>query len=184
MLPNRVFPFIVLGLLPLVLWAETRWLDPADVRIDDGDTLEVRSAGNWQKIQLQGIDAPEDRVNPKFKVDLERTGLQEETLRSLGVMAGNHLRDLVRRSGGIELHYEAGDIDRYGRQLAMVLDATGASINRAMVADGFAIVTLVKEDAVTAQWRSEQDAAWKGKRGLWGLLREPAMRWANLPAAE
>ncbi len=183
MMPNHLFPLLALILVSTATQAETRWIESADMRIEDGDTLEVRSAGNWDKFQLYGIDAPENRENPKFKVDLQRTGLQHETLLSLGIMASGHLRDLVKRSGRVELQYEAGDVDRYGRLQGWVRDVNGTSLNFTMVADGFAIVTLENGAPLAGQWRKAQQAALDGKQGLWGLLREPAMRWANLPAA-
>ncbi len=162
--------------------ADSRQLDPAEVQVEDGDTLLVKTPTAWQKIQLYGIDAPENTDNPKFKVDRQRTGLDEQTLLSLGHMAASHLRDLIARSQGLELEFTPGQVDRYGRQLARLRSAEGGGVNRRMIADGFAVATLPEGAPETADWLQAQTTAMDEKHGLWGLLREPAMQWAGAHA--
>ena len=48
--------------------------------VEDGDTLVVVAENQDVRIQLLGIDAPEDVPNPKLQKDLERTKLAEEVL--------------------------------------------------------------------------------------------------------
>ncbi|MEJ1343607.1 MAG: hypothetical protein RPU14_16295, partial [Candidatus Sedimenticola sp. (ex Thyasira tokunagai)] len=42
------------------------------ISVEDGDTLVVKIKGEEKRVQLLGIDAPEDVENPKFTKDLQR----------------------------------------------------------------------------------------------------------------
>lgn len=42
--------------------------------IEDGDTLVAVIGGSRERLQLAGIDAPEDSDNAKLQRDLTRTG--------------------------------------------------------------------------------------------------------------
>ncbi len=61
-------------------------------KIEDGDTIVVKIDGQSKRIQLSGIDAPEDTVNPKFKLDLKTRGLNKQELLGLGNAASDFLK--------------------------------------------------------------------------------------------
>lgn len=169
----------LLLLLPMLVWGETIRLPAGDLKVEDGDTLLVRLEGETKRVQLLGIDAPEDKDNPKFKVDLKRTALDYDTLLTMGVMASDHLRELIAGTEALELNYTPGEIDRYGRLVGVLYGIDGVSINQAMVANGFAVVTLPDEDEKRPAWLERQRRSVEQKRGLWGLLPNPAHRWAG-----
>ena len=167
-------------LLPSLAQGDSIRLQADAVQVEDGDTLLVKLDGEMQRLQLTGIDAPEDSENPKLKVDLERTQLDRDTLLSLGMMATNHLRDLIAAANRLNLIYLPDDRDRYGRLQGDVRDGLGNnSLARTMVADGFAVVTLDEADSQRSDWLESQKQAYDQKLGLWGLLRKPAVLWAG-----
>jgi micrococcal nuclease len=169
----------LLLLIPSLALADSLWFDAEAVQVEDGDTLLVKLEGQTQRVQLIGIDAPEESENPKFKVDLQRTALDHETLLSLGLMATNHLRELIKGAARLELRYQPDDRDRYGRLQGEWLDSSGNSLNLAMLTDGYAVVTLDEADGRRAEWRQSQQLAFDRKQGLWGLLPKPAVQWAG-----
>jgi len=111
----------------------------------DGDTVVV--AG--QRVRLFGIDAPEatqtcDRAGERW---------------ACGRAAANRLRGLV---GGDELTCNGNEHDRYGRLVA-VCTLAGTDLNRAMVADGWAVAFRRYSDAYVA----DETRARAARRGLW-----------------
>ncbi|MCU7905389.1 MAG: thermonuclease family protein [Candidatus Thiodiazotropha sp. (ex Epidulcina cf. delphinae)] len=166
-------------LIPQLVRSETLQIQPGELKVEDGDTLLVTMHGETKRVQLLGIDAPEDVENPKFKMDLKRTALDQEILLLLGIMASNHLRDLVKQEEMLDLHFQPGAVDRYGRLQGELYGLSDTSLNRAMIADGFAVVTLDGSDKKSPLWRELQQQSVKQKRGLWGLPAMPARRWAG-----
>ena len=144
--------------------------------IEDGDTLLVAVEGENLRIQLLGIDAPEDTPNPKLERDEQRTGVDTESLLGLGRQATNHLRTLV---GGGEVRMQ-GNLqarDRYGRVPMVVFNREGRSLNEAMLEDGYAIVagrTSASAEDVQ-RWRQMEQSAVSAKLGFWG--EDAAIRW-------
>lgn len=110
------------------------------IAIEDGDTLVVDMSGAEVRVQLLGIDAPEDLVNPKLSRDLQRTGLDKETLITLGRQATAHLQRLVKPGQALRLEGDLGKQDRYGRTSAVVYGAESRSLNQGMIEDGYAIM--------------------------------------------
>lgn len=115
------------------------------VRVVDGDTLAVEG----QRIRLFGIDAP------------ERDQMCEAAGRSYacGRAAGEALARLI---GDARLSCVERDRDPYGRSVA-TCTAAGRDLNRAMVAEGWAVAyTRYSRDYV----RDEAEAR-RARRGLW-----------------
>ena len=71
--------------------AETLAVSGDAIQVEDGDTLLITFPDGVRRVQLSGIDAPEDKENPKFAVDLKRTALAKDTLLELGATATGHL---------------------------------------------------------------------------------------------
>ncbi|MCW8908832.1 MAG: thermonuclease family protein [Sedimenticola sp.] len=177
-------PIVRPALLPLLLFAATAWSDgPASyplVAVEDGDTITIRVGQEVKRLQLAGIDAPEDVQNPKLSKDLERTGLPADTLLKLGRAASDHLRSLVAPNDPVSITGDLSTSDRYGR-IPVQAHVAGRSLNAAMVADGYAVV-LGRGPVAGAEVQKlqtlQQDAR-DQRRGLWGEQREAALSWSG-----
>lgn len=84
--------------------------------VRDGDTIEVLSGSETLAIRLHGVDAP-------------------ESAQPGGIEARRFVRDLVQ---GRSVQLEITDVDRYGRQIAIVHLGDGRSLNERLVAAGHA----------------------------------------------
>jgi len=149
------------------------------VQVEDGDTVIAELEGASQRIQLLGIDAPEESDNPKLAKDLERTGLARDRLIALGQAATRHLRELLADKGRLQLRYDPDKPDRYKRPQGLLLDGGAPSLSHAMVADGFARATDAGDAATTEALRSLEATARAENRGVWGLDPEAAQAWAG-----
>ncbi len=150
-------------------------------QVEDGDTVVARIDGKSERLQLLGIDAPEDTDNAKLQRDLQVTGLQREVLLQLGGQATQHLRTLLAPGQEVTLAGELQRRDRYGR-IPVVLYAAGErSINEAMVGDGYAVVLGRYTLDVQLKTRLEalEAEAIADGRGLWGRYRENAAVWSR-----
>lgn len=184
----RLFQLSVLAMvLPSQAAEFTITLDA--VAVEDGDTLLVQLDGAEERIQLAGIDAPEDTDNPKLQKDIERTGLDRDALIAMGQASTQHLRDLVNRGGPFVFTYDPEKRDRYGRITAEVsaADNGAGSLNIAMIEDGYAIVMPVPnqpagDDSPAVGRAGLQREAIATRRGLWGDHRENALAWRGKDA--
>lgn len=151
------------------------------LNLEDGDTFFMDIAGTVERVQLAGIDAPEDTDNMKLQYDLKRTGLDREALLDLGRAATSHLRDLLEKGGPYTVVYDPDHRDRYGRISAQVSDTTGRSLNTAMVEDGFAVTLSTPGNVAAGSARlTELEAqAIAAGRGLWGQHRAAALAWSG-----
>ncbi len=161
---------LLLGLLAMPLaWAGG--VQVPLVEVEDGDTLLVMLNGAPTRIQLAGIDAPEDKPNPKFNLDLRRTGLPAEKLLALGRAATLYLRKLAPPGSTLTLDGDLHKKDRYGRIVLTVRTADGRSLNERMVADGYA-------RALGPAYLALQKEAQQNHRGLWGSHPDATRAWA------
>ncbi len=149
--------------------------------IEDGDTLVVEMNGQPERVQLLGIDAPENTGNPKLVRDIQRTGLKEGQLLEIGNAATDHLQSLVKP--GDHIRIEEGKLrrDKYGRYTVIAYSVESRSLNQAMVEDGYAIVLgryplpeSMKESLKTAEEKAKRE-----NRGLWGRYPETAGAWGG-----
>lgn len=164
--------FLALGMVG----AEEYVLPPGSLHVEDGDTLLVKLDGEEKRVQLAGIDAPEETDNPKLQRDLARTGLERSRLLALGRMATEYLRRLTKIGWPYTLHYEPDRLDRYGRLSGDLRDGSGRSLAELVVAGGYAIAS---RDATERMW-ALQDEAQQEQRGLWGLEPEATSAWAGI----
>ena len=183
MLRHSLYPIVLLAAFGAASpeAAETSLRTEA-IDLEDGDTLVVEIAGASERIQLADIDAPEDTDNAKLQHDLKRTGLDRETLLSLGRAATAHLRALLQGSGPFVIVYDPDQRDRYGRITARISDAAGRSLNDAIVEDGYAsVLPAVGTGLPVSPQLAELEAnAIAADRGLWGEYREVALAWRGL----
>lgn len=122
---------------------------PAQVeRVIDGDTIEVRLAGQIYRLRYIGMDTPE-RGEP---------GFAEATALNRSLVAGQTVY-LVR---------DVSETDRYGRLLRYVYLADGTFVNLELVRRGYAVaVTFPPDVAQSQRMRQAEQAARSAQVGLW-----------------
>ncbi|HEB97259.1 MAG TPA: thermonuclease family protein [Sedimenticola thiotaurini] len=177
---TRLLPALCAALLTLSAWSAEP--DHRLVRVEDGDTIVVTVDGEPRRLQLQGIDAPEDVDNPKLQRDLERTGLAPDTLLALGRAATRHLQGLVAPDDPLRLEGNLQRRDRYGRTPVVAYGRNGLSLNEQMVADGYAVMIgrYPLDPAFKERLTAEQERARSHGRGLWGERPEAMRAWSGL----
>ncbi len=118
-------------------------------RVIDGDSLEATVEGQPTEIRLLGINAPELRTVAGTETCAGRTARDELD----GLLAG-----------ATTLRFLADDVDRFGRQLGVIV-ADGIPVTESMVAAGWALALWSGDDpALVELMRSAADA----ERGWWG----------------
>ncbi|MEW8509170.1 MAG: thermonuclease family protein [Candidatus Thiodiazotropha sp.] len=149
------------------------------ILVEDGDTLIIDLPDGKQRVQLMNIDAPEDSENAKFKADLRRTGLDYDTLFSLGAIATQYLVKLITGTERFSLQYQPEKRDRYGRLIGNLKDHNGVSVSERMVLNGYAIANTTGGAETTHPYHALQRNAQEEMRGLWGLLPRQTQLWAG-----
>ena len=151
-------------------------------QVEDGDTVVADIDGKTERLQLIGIDAPEDTDNAKLQRDQKVTGLSAERLLVMGAKASQHLRTLLPVGTKVLVDGNLKQRDRYGRIPVVLHSGDGASINEAMVADGFAVVLgryPLDADLKTRLQALEAQAI-AGHKGLWSAeYRHSAAAWGG-----
>ncbi|MFS3130643.1 thermonuclease family protein [Nocardioides sp. Bht2] len=127
------------------------------VRVVDGDTLHVKVDGKTEKVRLLGVDAPEVRHGAKAGD-------------CYGDRATAELRRLAPGGTRVRLASDPtqGDTDVYGRQLRY-LEVDQVDVGRELLkADAAKLypnrTPIEREQA----YRSQEKAAQRADRGLWG----------------
>jgi micrococcal nuclease len=148
-------------------------------KIEDGDTLVAQINGSAARLQLSGIDAPEDTENAKLKRDMQTSGLKAEALLALGEAATQHLATLVKPGDQIQVDGTLDKPDRYGRIPVMIYDTKGRAINDAMIEDGYAVALRYGklDGELKARYEGMEAEAIAAQRGLWGKHRADALAW-------
>ena len=167
---------------PLCLLAAVANADPYTVhQIEDGDTLVILMDNKPERVQLLGIDAPEDTLNPKLTRDMQRTGLDEQTLLNLGNAATDHLKSLIVPDQQVALTGDLKKRDKYGRISLIISHAGDRSLNEAMVADGYAIVLQRQplEASFKALLTQHEAEAIAERSGLWKKYYTDFMNWSG-----
>lgn len=149
--------------------------------IEDGDTIVVDFKGKSQRIQLLGIDAPENTVNAKLNLDIRVKGLSKDSLLEIGSIATAHLKTQITAGQNIELQGDLSRPDRYGRIPAIVINEKGDSLNQLMVKNGYALLLtrFPLNSALKTSLDEAQKQAQKEKAGLWGSHAELMLKWSN-----
>jgi len=151
-------------------------------KVEDGDTVIATLNGKPERLQLQGIDAPEDVENAKLMRDIKVTGLDRATLLPLGAAATRHLRGLVKPGELLQFTGDFTQRDKYGRILVIAATADGHSLNELMVQHGYAIMSRYGaiEPKLKARLERLESEAIASKQGLWGESRAVAITWSGL----
>ncbi|MCP3867627.1 MAG: thermonuclease family protein [Gammaproteobacteria bacterium] len=180
---TRVY-FLFPLLMNLIAWTGGASADDIRYRlagVEDGDTLKVTLDGQSERLQLMGIDAPENTSNPKLAKDIQRTGLSAEALLVIGNAAADHLRSLTESSQIIRVEKNRFRRDKYGRLSVIAHNDTGRSLNLSMVEDGYAVVLgrYPVPDALKSELLQAQEEAIRESRGLWGRYPEITRTWSG-----
>lgn len=132
------------AILVLVLAAFTPavWADPVPgtvTRVVDGDTIDVRIAGDTFRVRLIGIDTPESYPNHRVAIQSSELGISDDAVIAMGKAASAHIRKILKSAGNnVLVETDVEETDRYGRLLAYVWTPDGEMVNLAMVRDGYA----------------------------------------------
>ncbi len=131
------------------------WNPPKDfvkayvVKVIDGDTVVVKipkTTFNDRKtlknlkftVRLIGIDTPESKRNRRASIQSSKTGIDVETIVSLGKKAAKFTKKLVPKGSVVFLEFDIEPQDRYGRLLAYVWLKDGRMLNREIICNGYA----------------------------------------------
>ncbi len=151
--------------------------------VEDGDTIVVNIDGKPERIQLVGIDAPENTDNAKLKVDIEKKGLAKADLLAIGEESARYLKALVYLSKNkVSLWADLQKRDKYGRIPAVVFDKDGMSLNEKMIAEGYAtlLTRFPLEENLKKQLETAQKMAIDNRTGLWRSHRDITIKWSGL----
>lgn len=119
----------------------------------DGDTIELRSG---ERVRYLLVDTPESTTQ----------------VECFGSEAAAFNRMLVE-GREVSLTYDSECTDAYGRLLAYV-EADGASVNRALVEQGYACVLQIPPNGVdrAAEFYDLETRAVDDRRGLWSVCAD------------
>ena len=151
------------------------------ISVEDGDTIVINYKGKHQRVQLIGIDAPENTVNPKLNLDASRKKIGISYLLQMGYLATEHLKKQLKNQAKVFLDGDLDKKDKYGRLPAIVINDKGESLNQTMVADGYAL--LLTRFPISEKLRNElakaQKKAQENNKGLWGSHSELMQKWSQ-----
>lgn len=138
-------------------------------RVIDGDTFEL---SNGQRVRMLGIDTPEKYDSKKLDRDIEITRQDKKTIKKLGELASEYVKNFLEGKKVIlEKEPYGDDKDKYGRLLRWVYLEDGTLVNGKIVADGYANVYEEFPVSKTPELRKLEREARENKRGLWGEIK-------------
>ncbi|MGB9697605.1 MAG: thermonuclease family protein [Ignavibacteria bacterium] len=168
---------IILGFLIFIFMKEDKFPAPENthtetfivVRVIDGDTFEL---SNGQRVRMLGIDTPEKYDSKKLERDVEITKQDRKTIKRLGELASEYVKNFLEGKRVILKKEPYGDDkDKYGRLLRWVYLEDGTFVNGKIVADGYANVYEEFPVSKTLELRQLEREARENKRGLWGEIK-------------
>lgn len=153
-------------LLSFLLFADTQYANLE--RIKDGDTMVFRANGKEITCRLNGIDTPEKFGGAKLNKDADKVGVGRETLKQAGEEATAYAKKSLKVGKNYKVDIEKND--RYGRSLCWVYDG-GESFNKAIIADGYAVVyqsgKFIKDEKTKRELLMAEREAKAKNKGLW-----------------
>lgn len=151
------------------------------VTIEDGDTIVIKYKGKNQRVQLIGIDAPEDTQNPKLNIDSKTKEISKADLLEMGKLATEHLKTLVKAGQDVTLLGNLTQKDKYNRLPAIVINEKNESLNKRMVKDGYALLLtrFSLNDTFKNELKEAEKQAILNKAGLWKTHNEKTSKWSG-----
>ena len=149
--------------------------------VEDGDTIVIKYKGKIQRVQLVGIDAPEDTQNPKLNIDSKRKEIKKSALLGMGGLSTKYLKKLVVKGQYVNLLGNLTQKDKYDRLPAIVVNEKGESLNQTMVEAGYALLLtrFTINGDLEASLKKAQAKAEKDKNGLWGSHFDLMKKWSD-----
>ncbi len=138
-------------------------------RIIDGDTFVcIFPIDKEEKIRLIGVDAPESRMNRKTQSDIEKSGMDYETIKALGRQSTEFIKTHIKPADVVKLEIDIQNRDSSGRILAYVYLQDGTMFNQLLVEEGYAqVATYPPNVKYVDLFIAAQKQAQKNKKGLW-----------------
>lgn len=126
-------------------------------KVTDGDTIEVVTGNQSQKIRIIGINTPET-VDPRREVECYG---HEASARAKELLLGNKVR--------LESDNSQQNRDRYGRLLRYIYLPDGSDFGLVMIREGYAYeYTYDTAYAKQGLYKNAQKEAESQMKGLWG----------------
>lgn len=149
--------------------------------VEDSDTIVIDYKGKEQRVQLVGINAPEDTQNPKLNLDSKQKKIEKADLLKMGKLATDHLKELIKAGEKVSLLGNLTQMDKYNRLPAIVINEDGDSLNQLMVKNGYALLLtrFPLNNALETSLNEAQKQAQEEKAGLWGSHAELMFKWSN-----
>ena len=149
--------------------------------VEDGDTIVIDYKGKEQRVQLIGINAPEDTQNPKLNLDANQKDIEKSDLLKIGKLATNHLKTLIKAGDKVSLLGNLTQKDKYNRLPAIIINEKGDSLNQLMIKNGYALLLtrFPLNNALEISLGKAQKQAQEEKAGLWGSHGELMLKWSN-----
>lgn len=149
--------------------------------VEDGDTIVIEYKRKTLRVQLIGIDAPEDTKNPKLNIDSKTKNIDKADLLEMGTLATKHLKALVKAGQTISLQGNLTQKDKYNRLPAVVLNEKGESLNKRMVEDGYALLLtrFPISNKLEVELKNAEKQAIKNKTGLWKTHNTIINKWSG-----
>jgi len=138
-------------------------------RIVDGDTIRVVFGDGTEDVpvRLIGIDTPESRRNNRAELQSKESEKTVDEIVAMGKAASKHMSSILSKGDRVQLEFDAGEKDKYGRYLAYVWKGE-EMVNSRMVADGYAsLLTIAPNVKYANLFRTLYAEAREAKRGLW-----------------
>jgi micrococcal nuclease len=148
---------------PLEVPGAGRGLPATVVHVVDGDTVDLRVAGEPERVRLLGIDTPET-VEPGHPVEC------------YGPEASARTKALLPEGTRVVVQRDIEARDRYGRLLVYLWRrGDGLFVNGALVDEGYADTLHIEPNgAHRADLAARRAAARAAGRGRWGACPPPA----------
>lgn len=128
------------------------------IRVVDGDTYLLNIGGTETKVRLIGVDTPESVAPETY--DKENT---EE-----GVMVSDIVKEKIKEGDALNIEYDVGKTDPYGRTLAYLYFSNGVMVQDWLISNGYAQVMTVQPNSKYADHFAKlEQAAMERKVGLW-----------------
>ncbi len=149
--------------------------------VEDGDTIVIKYKGKTQRVQLIGIDAPEDTQNPKLNLDSRNKKIEKNDLLKMGKASTEYLQTLIKAGEKVSLEGNLSQKDKYNRLPAIVINQKGQSLNQEMVKTGYALLLtrFPLDEDFKASLKEAQNFARSEKLGLWKKHPQLMEKWSN-----
>lgn len=138
------------------------------VKLSDADSMWVRINGMKVKLNVLGIDAPEEYKSRKMRRDARRCHMTRKHIRRLGRIATAYARSILSKGEKVKIKihkeiYKVGEKEIYG--LLFLPDEH--SYGEEIVKEGYACVSDELEEEELSRLKELLQEAKKNKRGLW-----------------